>query len=303
MVNLRKLLNLTILGSIALVGFTTQTQAKPYNQDEMINAIIELKCSNKKLALFIGRTEKESLPTDGEEWMYEESDKNYTWVSLDCAKCEDVPEERLHLSLDATKSEDIEIICGLFDKVVIDISVWKFLTDDNNQVFYLASLLTPGSKSKLMFESSVSSHSIELDITEPKFEKFTFAIPGLYALKNMDLENKIWIQAISKEKGIEFKDINEFVKYRDELADELAKDNWKEYDQIQSKVDEILSENEENQKYRNMIQDCELKIENNILHDLEKCFDQVEVIKDTPYYKNNYQKTSRFFVATGRKKH
>ena len=50
MVNLRKLVNLTILGSIALVGFTTQAQAKPYNQDEMINAIVDLKCSNKKLA-------------------------------------------------------------------------------------------------------------------------------------------------------------------------------------------------------------------------------------------------------------
>ena len=299
MVNLRKLVNLTILGSIALVGFTNQAQAKPYNQDEMINAIVNLKCSNKKLALFIGRTEKEPLPTDGEEWMYEESDRNYTWVSLDRSICKDVPEERLHLSLNATKSEDLEIIDGLFDKVVIDLSVWKFLIGDDNQVFRLASLLTPGTESKLMFESGIGSVGIRSDIQEPSFKKFFYDLPGQYCLIQMRLQNQVWMQIISEEKGIEFKDMDAFVDYRDKLN----QNNGGEYDLLQNKVNEILKENEEYQKYRNIRKDCNLKIESNILEDLKKCFDQVEVVEDAPYYKNNYQKTSRFFVATGRKEH
>lgn len=299
MVNLKKLISLTILGSIALVGFTTQTQAKPYDKDEMINSIIELKFSGKKLALFIGRSEKEPLPTDGEEWMYEESDKDYTWVSLDCSICTDVPEGRLHLSLNATKSEDLDIINELFDKVVIDISVWKFLIDDNNQVFRLASLLTPGTKSKLMFESATGTVAIDFGIQEPTFEKFSFNLPGQYCLSQNNLINKVWMQVISEEKEIEFKDMNEFVKYRDELI----QNNPEKYDLLHNKVYEILKENEEYQKLKNIRDECNLKIESHIVEDLKKCFDQVEVIEDAPYYENNYQKTSRFFIATGRKEH
>ncbi len=292
-------MSLVTIGSLFFVGLTVQTQAKPYDQDEMINSIINLKFSGKKLALFIGRTEKEPLPSDGEEYRYESADNNYTWVSLDRSHCIEVPEERLHLSLDATKSEDIEIINRLFDKVVIDISVWKFLTDNDNQVFRLASLLTPGPESKLMFESSVPCVFIDMDSTEPKFNKFSYSWPPMYTIIQNNLTNQVWKQVFSEEKGIEFKDIHEFVKYRNEFAQH----NGEEYDQLQLKVNEILNENEEHQKYKGIRKDCNLKIESNIIKDLEECFDQVEVIKDTPYYENNYQKTSRFFVATGRKEH
>lgn len=85
--------------------------------DETIDKIKKLDLNGKKLCLFIGRTENEELP--------EEEDS--IWLSLDCQKVENPKYSRLHLQADFTNLAHLEKMKGLFDKVIVDFSTFKFM--------------------------------------------------------------------------------------------------------------------------------------------------------------------------------
>lgn len=116
------------------------TQKKPYDLDEVVLKIKTLQIENKKLCLFVGRTNDEQLPQED----------NVEWISLDSYFNPDSLIDRLHLRIDFNNAEQREKIYGLFDKVVVDQSVLKFLSDKPWK--NLAKILKPSADSELIME-------------------------------------------------------------------------------------------------------------------------------------------------------
>lgn len=99
----------------------------PYNLDEAINRVIELSKTlvgtDKKLCLFVGRSDVEPLPQE----------EKSVWVSLDDQLENDPPQgERLHLKIDFNQDlQAMAKIKGVFDKIVMDQGVLKFFKPVN----------------------------------------------------------------------------------------------------------------------------------------------------------------------------
>lgn len=100
---------------------------KAYNLDEVISKVTilseEVAKTGRKLGLFIGRTAKESLPSEDE-------DKNITWISLDKDMGSVPIAGRIHLTMNFNDEVSMKKISNLFDKVVLDLSVLKFFDED-----------------------------------------------------------------------------------------------------------------------------------------------------------------------------
>lgn len=104
-----------------------ESYERDYNIDEIIARIktlgMEVSNQGKKLGLFIGRTAKEALPSEEEE-------QDMIWASLDVEMGSIPLEGRIHLKMDCNDESSMKKISHLFDKVVLDLSVLKFLHED-----------------------------------------------------------------------------------------------------------------------------------------------------------------------------
>lgn len=139
-----------------------------------IQQIQNLKNDGKEINLFIGRLPHEKLP---------ENENNTVWVSLDNGNHFDflpeeilqtIPKDRIHLIIDCNNSSQIETIKGLFLKVVVDQSTWKFM--ETGIIERLVSLLEPSEKSTLIFESSFQFTSPS-NVTEMQFNHVSLRYP------------------------------------------------------------------------------------------------------------------------------
>lgn len=126
---------------------------KDYKLSETINKIKHIQAQGMSICLFIGRTPYERLPPD-----YNEAKESEFWLSGDiflipCEKHEvlkEVPTIDNHLWFDFNQQEGLDLIKGLFDKIVIDQSTVKCLENDFAKRF--ASLLR-NSESEMIFEN------------------------------------------------------------------------------------------------------------------------------------------------------
>ncbi len=134
---------------------------KEYNFGETLNKIKTFQSQGKSICLFIGRTPYEQLPSDCDE-----AKDNELWISADISL---IPcgygteyahynklllpsvnlKERLHLWIDLNQQQGIELIRGLFDKIVIDQSTLKLLCNDFPK---RSIILLHSAESELIFE-------------------------------------------------------------------------------------------------------------------------------------------------------
>jgi hypothetical protein len=143
--------------------------------DEVISSLKEKVAAGQKIALFVGRTLGEKIP----------SEKDLEWASLDYA--DPLPEqevcERLHLKLDFNDEGLRQKIAGLFDKVVVDVAVLRFLGRDPWR--HLSELLQKTEGVQLICEGLTGSVSYE---SEEGYEDSKSLPPtGWVCLKVSDL--------------------------------------------------------------------------------------------------------------------
>jgi hypothetical protein len=125
-----------------------------------IKQIIEWKTQGFKVNVFIGKTPSitdynRDLP---------KSESNEKWISLSLEYPDSdyyLNSERVHLVLDCNKTEDMDFITGLFDKVAVDTSVTKGF--DNSAFLDVAHLVDLGGTLILPELVSMSSrYSLDL---------------------------------------------------------------------------------------------------------------------------------------------
>ncbi len=109
----------TLLSLLPFLFLVNRVADKPYHLDQTIAKVQSLAKEGTKLGLFVGRTLAEAMPAE----------EGITWVSLDIDMGNPL-HHRIHLMMDFTDLEKREKISSLFDKIVVDWSVMKFLGDD-----------------------------------------------------------------------------------------------------------------------------------------------------------------------------
>lgn len=115
-------------------------QFPEYNVGTEISRIVALNNNGAKVCLFAGRTETENLPEE----------PGTIWVSLD-EQMNSMPlNGRIHLWMNLNNDDQMARIRDLFDKVVLDQSVLKFI---GNPWARLGALLKPGLDSVLITEA------------------------------------------------------------------------------------------------------------------------------------------------------
>ncbi len=145
-----------------------ETAKADYKLGDTIAKIKSLQLEGKSICLFIGRTPLECLPSDRNE-----AKENEIWVSADisfspCNDTQFTPEliessdltQRLHLWLDFNEQENVKLIEGLFDTIVIDKSTVQFIKDDFAKRF---SILFHDAESVLIFQDPSQSHLVTYD--------------------------------------------------------------------------------------------------------------------------------------------
>jgi hypothetical protein len=125
--------------------------AEEYNQtyqlEDTIEKIKKLSATHK-LCLFVGRNPSEALPSPK---------ANEVWVSLDVLDAianTRVSPDRLHLKINMNDQAKMNLISKLFDKVVLDRSVLKFVPSTNESRWItLGKLLKDQPESELIAEA------------------------------------------------------------------------------------------------------------------------------------------------------
>ncbi len=151
-----------------------------YNFGAVVLKIKNYQAQGKRVCLFIGRTPTEPLPSD-----LGEAEKDEVWVSADLLPVPtesgrriETPSDRLHLWLDFNQQEGLNLVKGLFQKVVVDISTTKVFNSDFVKRFsVLLQPPQPQLQSQIIFETC-ARYSIQY-MNNAKQESFD---PSRYSL-------------------------------------------------------------------------------------------------------------------------
>lgn len=262
-----------------------------YHNRESIDKIEALLLEKRnKICLFIGRQIHEELPNE----------PGVIWVSLDNVplKSEATSPERIHLILDCNQSEQLAIIQGLFSKVVIDQSTWKFFQP--GIIERLTSLLIPDSSSSLIFESSFQFMKICDNLDHWKFDHIHISYPLQDELNYVKQCENCYLHFI-QEKGGEDK-LKETEEYQKFLLEVIK--NYGENFVNASSTEELIGDFQQwLPVYKKIVHPTEAYIplaRQQTLTHLQKLFNQVELNLNTPYpYPTNYRtEKDNFFCAT-----
>jgi hypothetical protein len=167
-----------------------------YHFGNVVTKLKQLQADGMLIYGFFGKTPFEALP---------KAEKNEVWVSIDhsvipyyTADKETtstiLDPNRLFLLLDCNQQEGLELVQGLFDKVVIDKSTPKFFENDFVRRF---TILLHDSQSKMIFPQPVR---IATDIVarEEKFNTLSYHFTYKILDEN---DNEIWSRAIGHAKN------------------------------------------------------------------------------------------------------
>lgn len=116
-----------------------------YSLEQAIIKIRNFAKEEKKLCLFLGRSDEEVVPQEDDA----------VWISLDISVSAKPSPNRLHLQMDFNDSTEMAKIKGLFDKVIVDQSTFKFIRDKPWK--RLSELLKPSIESLLITEAHPGS--------------------------------------------------------------------------------------------------------------------------------------------------
>lgn len=147
------------------IDLKPSSKVTAYKIDDVLNELKKAKEKGLKLALYVGRGHDQSIPIE----------TDYVWCSLDNAPVDEIEEGRLHLCMDFNNNAQMVKIRHLFDKVLTDLSVIKFM---NYPWETLQKLLNPQPDSELISESwSGISSMTPLDQAIYFTKKGTMSIP------------------------------------------------------------------------------------------------------------------------------
>lgn len=152
----------------ARYGFDKTIEKTPYSLDKAIEQVKVLSQDpKKKLCLFIGRSPGEPFPGVDQEKPDDE-----IWVSLDCQNNPKFSHRQLHLQIDMREAAEMERIRGLFEKVLVDFSTFKFVPGESpeERLAFLRRLITPAQTSQIIAEAN-SSSMITIEKLKPYLPK------------------------------------------------------------------------------------------------------------------------------------
>ncbi len=160
-----------------------------YNFGAVVSKIKNYQAQGKRVCLFIGRTPNEPLPSNSGE-----AKENEVWVSADLLLLSpeqgrriETPSDRLHLWLDFNQQEGLNLVKGLFQKVVIDISTTKAFDSDFVKRFSV--LLQPSQpqlQSQIIFENCAKTSTQLMNTAEKEsfnVSSYCLIIPGEVFIK------------------------------------------------------------------------------------------------------------------------
>lgn len=190
-----------------------------YKLGEMIAKIHTFHSEGKSICVFPGRTPYEKLPSDNNE-----AKENEVWIALDISiissegrnELIETPgiDQRIFLWIDYNQQEGLELIKGLFDKVVIDQSTTKAFSNDFAK---RSAVLLRNSKSELIFEMPfLTSYGTDISVTETKFDTQNYGViipikslskigEGLTNIEKSKLRNKFLNETVSNCIGLHLK--------------------------------------------------------------------------------------------------
>lgn len=138
--------------------------------DEVIAQIKDATKAGQKVGLVIGRIDEEPLP----------SEEGWVWVSLDIEPRKIIPPTRLHLVMDINEPQHQKKLQNLFNKVVVDASVLKFL--HNKPWERLRTLLQPLPESTLITVLQKEMHGISTP-----YKEFSSSVEDAFFVYNYTL--------------------------------------------------------------------------------------------------------------------
>ena len=256
---------------------------------EAISKILKAEKSGKKIGLFIGRQAHEALPQE-EAW---------EWVSLDREQGRGLDPNRIHIECDFNDEKYVQRIKHLFDKVVVDLEVTKYFTDETlhyDPVERLGALLKTSHLSALVLPCETLTQFFEgKDLKPVNFNRVSHLESESQKYKNkcQELLNnyKISTDSESREKELRLFKKNSQNYYEGvELSEEEL---WDEF--YDSKMQELADQ----QGLKEPASDDAQIVRDNMQNLLEKVFKQIEFHKwrEYPYETKKGSTGTDYFIA------
>jgi len=141
-----------------------------------IEKVYELahKCQsqNKKLCIFLARGAEQTVPQEPDEM----------WVSLDITNASPLDSNRIHLQMNLNDGKNWGVICGLFDKVIMDLSAMDILKFPPSPWLKCSELLKNDPKAQLIAETSMP-HALSpvpyISEDKPLYSAIAYNINGM----------------------------------------------------------------------------------------------------------------------------
>lgn len=257
------------------------------NNQRVIHSIKDLSLRGNKIGLFIGRTLKEELPVE----------ENVVWISFDKIVEGDLS-SRLHIVGNINQID--KKLEGLFDKVVVDQSTWKFFDED--PIPYLKGLLKINSTSELIFENAFQVVSFRDDLPENEFDYSS-------GLLNISMQNLYSYETETEAYFENFCVLHgglENIKATEEYASFLAliADDYDSYDGEEDIFEAFKEHIISGSGIQNPFTEFKDLAEKQMVDRLQKVFDQALLIKNSTYpYWTHYSKPGldQYYRAVGPK--
>lgn len=284
------------LNAISSIKSNASQFPEPVNNNRVIEEITKLIKANQAVCLFIGRKEDEELPNEPQA----------TWVSFDISTAGSCRPNRLHLIGDMNQLDPC--LYGLFSKVVVDQSTWKFFRAEPKPIESLTKLLKEDPKSTLIFENTLKSSPImsscDLDLGSWEFDEVILSISNRVfyeAEKRYFIQKEQVYQCFVDEKGSEADVLNsdEFHQFvmEWEMQDqnpEIQKSQFKNYLAEEKGINYVCDTNH----YSDLAQEKQLQT-------LKALFNQATLTINSTYpYSTRYSHPGKdsYFTAIGPKR-
>ena len=277
-----------------------------YNRESIIKTLTEFRNKNERLGLFIGRTENEPLPDKTDLQTFPE-DEGIIWVSASIMPVINWKGgDRLHLQMDLNNDNEASLLKGFFNKIVVDLSTWKFFADSiySDSVERFSRLLVKDPSSVFIFESRFQLSYRDFNITKPVYGLYTYTLPlfTAYTLAKSKIGKKFDAENASmtwEEKQKRIDEILPTLPYDKRTIEGLKKKPLSVLlSMCNSKIlSELCKKEGIPDSDPELAGDHEGKVRENTMNHLEKFFNSVVLIKNGPFYQNNFEKRPTYFIA------
>ncbi|MGL5720673.1 MAG: hypothetical protein ACRCYP_07810 [Alphaproteobacteria bacterium] len=242
--------------------------------------------------LLIGRQAHETLPP------IPEGSKEF-WISSDIATPKgSALQNRLHLWGNFSDDTFCSRFNGLFSRVVVDMSTWKFFADDNSDpATRFSKLLKKETTSTFIFEATLQS-SICNETQEPIYTLYNYSEPNHWT--QSDLRNRLFQEFESFEPehlAIAKQTVADYITQRDNYSDSVPPNEIFEEDYVRYKLETEYPEEIESVKLLHA--NAERHLRDITKNHLRTLFHEVELVNNGAYYDafSNYPTLRDYYVC------